>query len=178
MTIRFALPSLTVLLLPLCSPAAAEVKMASATGFQTVTTCQVELSAAAAYQTLIDDFSTWYDASHSYSGQPANLSLDLERACMRETLPDGGFVRHMEIVYHQPGQMLRMTGGLGPLQGMGVAGALSFAFAEQEGRTTVTLTYNVSGADFLQLDKIAAPVDGVLQSQLKRFEKHCRSQAD
>ncbi|MCR9200213.1 MAG: hypothetical protein NXI04_16385 [Planctomycetaceae bacterium] len=163
-------------LLPLflLAPVSAEVKVASATGFQTVTTCTIDVSADLAYQTLIHDFSTWYDASHSYSGQPKNLSLDLEKACMLERLPDGGYVRHMEIVYHQPDKMLRMTGGLGPLQGMGVAGALSFAFSETDGKTTVTLTYNVSGADFLQLDKIAAPVDGVLTSQLKRFEAHCR----
>jgi len=158
----------------LMASVSAEVKVASKTGFQTVATCTVDLAAAQAYQKLIADFSTWYDASHSYSGQPENLSQDLEKACMLETLPDGGYVRHMEIVYHQPGKMLRMTGGLGPLQGMGVSGALSFAFAETDGKTNVTLTYNVSGADFLQLDKIAAPVDGVLASQLKRFEAHCR----
>lgn len=157
----------------LMTSVSAEVKVASPTGFQTVATCTVDLAADEAYQKLIADFSTWYDASHSYSGRPENLSLDLERSCMLEKLPDGGYVRHMEIVYHQPGKMLRMTGGLGPLQGMGVAGALSFAFAEADGQTTVTLTYNVSGADFLQLDKIAAPVDGVLAAQLKRFGAHC-----
>ena len=46
---------------------------------------------------------------------------------MYEKLPDGGFVRHLQIVYYQPGKSLRLTGGLGPLQELGVHGSLVFS---------------------------------------------------
>lgn len=173
MTSRILLLTTSLTFALFTGTARAEVKASAPGGFMTSTSCDVDLSAEEAYEKLVSEFSLWYDASHSYSGQADRLSLDLEKACMLERLPNGGFVRHMEIVYHQPGKMLRMTGGLGPLQGMGVAGALSFGFEESGGQTRVTLTYNVSGAEFLQLDKIADPVDGVLTSQLKSFHKHC-----
>lgn len=172
----------------LSSTLRAEVKDASSTGFHVSHTIEVELGPEESYARFVKDFSTWYDASHSYSGEGKNLSLDFEKACFLEKLPDGGFVRHMEIVYHQPGKMLRLTGGLGPLQGMGVAGALTFSFepnakegAEETGEkhgTKVVMTYNVSGADFLQLNHVAAPVDQVLTSQLERFQSHCAAKGE
>lgn len=159
-------------------PVGADVTQMSANGFQVTVAREVDGTAKVAYRALVDEFAKWYDASHSYSGKPENLSLDLEKACMLEVLPEGGFVRHMEIVFHQPGKTFRMTGGLGPLQGMGVYGALTFAFEEFDGKTRITMTYNVSGAEYLQLDKIAAPVDGVLTSQLDRLASYCDSKDD
>jgi len=115
------------------------------------------------------------NVNHSYSLDAANLSIDLDRRCMLELLPDGGFVRHLEVVFYQPGKSIRMTGGLGPLQGMGVYGALTFVFQPSPDvpeATQVTLTYNVSGADFMGLENIAAPVDTVLGMQLAVFQKY------
>ena len=97
---------------------------------------------------------------------------------MYEVLPDGGFVRHMEIVFCQPGKTLRLSGGLGPLQGMGVSGALTFQLELKNGQTEITLTYNVSGNPDLQLDKIAPAVDSVLAAQLERLATWCDEQAD
>ncbi|MEO1525023.1 MAG: SRPBCC family protein [Planctomycetota bacterium] len=162
-----------VFILSLATPCQGEVKQSSPSGFLIQATRDVDLPASVAYEVFTRDFSKWYDASHSYGGKAENLSLDFEKHCMLEKLPDGGFVRHMEIVFHQPGKMLRMTGGLGPLQGMGVSGAWTFSFSETDGITTVAMTYSVSGAQHLLLEKIAGPVDGVLTSQLDRFEQHC-----
>jgi hypothetical protein len=36
------------------------------------------------------------------------------------------------VVFVDPGHVLRMTGGLGPLQGMGIYGALDFSFTANE----------------------------------------------
>lgn len=155
-------------------PAAGDVVKSSPNGFVVTAEQTVRLSAADAYTAFVRDFNKWYDAAHSYSGRSENLSLDMEKHCMLEKLPDGGFVRHMEIVYHQPGKVLRLSGGLGPLQEMGVAGALTFAFAESEGHTTVLMTYAVTGADHSGLDAIAAPVSEVLTGQLVRFSEYCR----
>ena len=164
----------TLMLVGVPLQAEAQIVQASSTGFQLEIKKDLPLTPKLAYQKFVKDFNQWYDASHSYSGQAENLSLDLERACMREKLPNGGYVRHMEIVYHQPGKMFRMTGGMGPLQGLGVSGAMTYTFEPTgEQGTTVKMTYIVSGADFLKLDKLAVPVNSVLTDQLNRFQKHC-----
>ena len=168
--------SFVILALTLISSLAqGQVTQSSQTGFQIRIERELECNAQVAYQKLVNEFNQWYDASHSYSQKAENLSLDLDKHCMLETLPDGGFVRHMEIVFHQPGKLMRMTGGLGPLQGMGVSGAMTYAFTPEGDKSKVTMTYTVSGADFLQLDKIAIPVNQVLGLQLDRFQKHCNN---
>ena len=155
----------------------ADVTESSKTGFRLASAVDVELDSIEAYEVFVEDFSKWYDVGHSYTGKAENLTLDFEKSCMFEKLPDGGFVRHMEIVFHQPGKMLRLTGGLGPLQEMGVAGALTFAFEQESGarKTKVRMTYVVSGADFLALEQLAAPVNAVLADQLRRFRQHCET---
>src|ERR1700689_1524155 len=73
---------------------------------------------AAAWQRLVR-IQDWWLSAHTYSGASANLSLSLRPGgCWCEKLPNGGFVRHMEVVLVKPGSTLRVTGGLGPLQGM------------------------------------------------------------
>ena len=37
----------------------------------------------------------------------------------------------------------------------------------------MTLTYNVTGSEHQQLDKIAVPVSGVLTTNMDRFKDHC-----
>ncbi len=153
----------------------AEVTATSANGFQVKHVGTVNADRALAFSKFVEEFSRWYDANHTYSLKAENLSIDLERHCMLEKLPEGGFVRHMEVVFYQPGRMIRMTGGLGPLQGLGVFGALTFEFQPVEGSaeaTQVTLTYNVSGAEFLKLNDIASPVNSVLGMQLAAFQKY------
>ena len=156
-----------------CGSVNGQITMKSSTGFLIEIEHQLDVDAKTAYSKLIDDFSKWYDASHSYSGKAENLSLDLKRHCMYEQLEKGGYVRHMEIVFHQPGKQLRMTGGLGPLQGMGVSGAMTWQFSESDGKAKVKMSYAVSGADYLQLDKIAIPVERVLSDQVTRFKNWC-----
>ena len=105
----------------------------SPAGFQIQITRKLDCDSKEAYKRFVDDFSKWYDASHS---TPVILIHKRRRifrltcsgiACL-EVLPDGGFVRHMDVVFHQPGKTLRMTGGLGPLQGMGVSGGNVFVY--------------------------------------------------
>ncbi len=155
----------------------AQVQESGADGFHIEIKRELEVDAETAYDALVNDFSKWYDASHSYSGKAENISIDLNSHCMLETLPDGGFVRHMEMVFHQPGKVFRMAGGLGPLQGLGVSGAMTFAFVEVKGNAKLTMTYHVSGAEHLQLDALSGPVNRVLNGQLDRFQSYCQKLA-
>ncbi|MFN3191908.1 MAG: hypothetical protein ACE361_15460 [Aureliella sp.] len=165
------------MLCPLESSTWAEVRSAKPDGFSIAIKVESPLEADATFRALVDDFAKWYDASHSYSGKAENLSLDLKRHCMFEKLPNGGFVRHMEIAYYHPNQrVIRLLGGLGPLQEMGVTGALTFAVKPAEGGGASTmLTYRITGADDQELNKIAPIVDQVLEGQMGRFEKYCAS---
>lgn len=87
-------------------------------------------------------------------------------------------MRHMDVVFHQPGKTIRMTGGLGPLQGMGVSGALTYSFINDGSGSKLNVVYNVAGAEFLKLDRIADPVKEVLSMQMDRFQKYCSPPQD
>ncbi len=46
--------------------------------------------------------------------------------CFCELIPDGaGEIEHMRVIYTRPGVTLRLQGGLGPLQEVGVSPAFS-----------------------------------------------------
>jgi uncharacterized protein YndB with AHSA1/START domain len=155
------------------NPVHAEVTSSAADGFQIKITKTTAGNPRAVFARLVNDLSRWWDADHSYSGQAENFSMDLEKQCMLEKLPDGGFVRHMEIVFYQPGKILRLTGGLGPLQEMGVSGAMTFSFTEAGDKTDIELTYNVAGSEAQNLDKLGPAVDFVLNQQMDRLKKYC-----
>ena len=153
----------------------ADVIASAEDGFQVKVVKQTKADSKVAFHSMIHEFSNWWNGDHSFSGDAKNLSMDLEKGCMFEKLPEGGFVRHMEIVFYQPHQTLRLSGGLGPLQGMGVSGSLTFTLTENESGTKIEMTYNVVGSKFQQLDKIAAPVNQVLTEQMERLQKFCDS---
>jgi hypothetical protein len=76
----------------------------------------------------------------------------------------------MEVVYFAPGKAIRMLGGLGPLQEMGVHGALTIRLRPDGNKTVILLTYDVSGFFAGGTDKIAPAVDGVLIEQMDRLK--------
>lgn len=113
----------------------------------------------------------WWSADHTYSGDAANLTLALSPGgCWCETLPGGGFVRHMEVLFASPAKLLRLSGGLGPLQAMGAAGVLSFTLkADGPAATRIVVEYAVSGYAADGFEKLAVGVDQVLAAQVQRL---------
>lgn len=160
----------------LAVPAGAEVVSASATGFVVRSQVTVAAEPAAAYRRFLD-IGSWWDPEHSYSGDSRNLTLRAEPGgCFCETLPQRGFVEHLRVVFVQPGKLLRLEGGLGPLQEMGASGVMTLKFEPAQAQTLVTLTYVVSG--YLPgkgLGEVAEPVDKVLLEQLQRFVRKASS---
>lgn len=154
----------------LAGSAAAEVIDAQQGGFTVRQTLTIAAPAARAWSALIVP-GTWWDPAHSYSHDGKALRLDPRPGGLwSETLPDGGVV-HMTVVYIQPRQALRLEGALGPLQSLGVAGHLTFALTEKDDVTTLVETYDVGGHAPGGLDKLAAPVDGVLAAQMQRLKR-------
>ncbi|MDZ7669766.1 MAG: SRPBCC domain-containing protein [Gammaproteobacteria bacterium] len=126
---------------------------------------------------LTDEIARWWDPDHSYSGQADNLFLDARAGgCFCERLGNGGSVEHMRVVFASPGRLLRLTGGLGPLQGMGASGSMDFNLrAAGDAATRLELRYIVSGFSPDGLGDIAGPVDAVLANQLARLTEYLDS---
>ena len=114
----------------------------------------------------------WWSPAHTYSKDSANLTLEPRAGGdWIETLPGGGGVRHMAVVFVQPMKLLRLEGALGPLQDLGVTGHLTFTLAPEANGVRVTLLYDAGGHAQGGLgDRLAAPVDHVLDEQLGRLE--------
>jgi len=151
------------------SPAFAEVADSSANGFTVKISTQIQAAPADVYARIMK-VGEWWDSSHTYSQDANNLSIE-ERpgGCFCEKLPNGGGVQHMEVVLLIPGKLLRMRGGLGPLQGMATAGSMTFALTAANGGTKLDVTYAVTGYSAQGLNSIAAPVDHVLSEQIARL---------
>ena len=161
--------SLAVALLLLAPAARADVLQSGPGGFAVQHRVVLALAPDKAW-TRLGHIQEWWDPKHTYSGASRNLSLRLSPGgCFCEKLSPDGFVKHMEVVLVRPREQLRLVGGLGPLQELGVSGALTFDLAPKDGRTEVTLTYRVSGSGTDGLEKLAAVVDQVLGEQLERY---------
>lgn len=111
----------------------------------------------------------WWSSDHTYSGSAKNLHLDARAGgCWCETLKGGG-VEHMRVVLAMPAQMLRLKGGLGPLQAGAVDATLTFEFKAGKDGNVVAVSYVAAGYFSGGLDKVAAGVDQVLGLQLQRL---------
>ena len=71
------------------------------------------------YAALIEP-ARWWSSDHTFSGDAKNLHLEAKAGgCWCETLPRGGSVLHLLVVYIDPGKAIRLRGALGPFQGLG-----------------------------------------------------------
>jgi len=160
---RFRLLALSLLW---ASPASAEIVRSADTGFVTRHRLTVAAPPAKVWEVLVHP-ERWWDGAHTYSGSAANLSLDPRPGgCWCEKTATGG-VEHMRVVYLARGDMLRMTGGLGPLQAMPVTAVMTVTLKPAGTGTELTADYAVAGPG---LAGIAAPVDGVLAGQYARLK--------
>ena len=126
--------------------------------------------------------SKWWNGEHSWSGDAANMTIVPQGGgCFCERLPakdDGekialaGSVQHMTVLLALPEQVLRMRGGLGPLQSEPVDGVLTVTLKPVEGGTRILWEYVVGGAMRYEVPKISSAVDGVMTEQLTRLAAH------
>ena len=155
-------------LLLACSTAQADTGTVSASGFTVTHTRPVKATQKQLFEAF-GRIGQWWNPQHSYSGQGANLSLDLAAGgCFCERW-DGGSVQHMQVVHVAKDTMVRLVGGLGPLQELPVQGVLTMEAATVDGRTVLKLSYRVAGPPDIGLEKWAGPVDKVLGEQVNRL---------
>ncbi len=165
-----SLVPVTLIAVLACDIAQSEVATVSTTGFVSEHEIQLNGSPYDAFKALTAQIHRWWNPAHTYSGNAANLSLDATAGgCFCESLDGGGSVMHMQVVYADPGRMLRLHGGLGPLQGLGVSGSMDFALEPVADGTLLKYRYTVSGDT---PDGLAAAVDGVQLGQLLRLQAY------
>jgi uncharacterized protein YndB with AHSA1/START domain len=167
--------ALAVLFTALATPAA-QAEVAHATPSAVQFHFQAETTAAPdrAWRAL-GDIGHWWNSDHTWSGDARNLRLDVRAGgCWCERWAHGQ-VEHMRVVTvmeHEGQRTLRLAGGLGPLQEMGVTGVMTFTIAHHSAGSTITMDYRVAGDSSLSLDQIAPGVDHVLSEQFDRLIRY------
>ena len=166
----------------LASPAYAEVKTSSDTGFNIIHIATVQGSTDEIWKRLVAP-KDWWNKSHSWSGSTDGFYIDAQaNGCFCELFqekgPDGklktvGSVEHMRVIFAQPGKVLRMQGGLGPLQSEAVTGTLTVAMEPSKDglETKISFSYVVGGYMRYKVSEIAPAVDNVLGDQFRRLLK-------
>lgn len=154
------------------APAQAEVRSSGPTHFTVESRAVVAATPAEAF-TMLGSPGEWWSGAHTYSGDATNMKMELKAGgCFCESVPrSNGTVEHMRVVHAQPGAMLRLQGGLGPLQAEAVAGTLTWSLKAVEGGTEITQTYVVSGHVSSGMEALAPLVDRVLAEQLSGLQK-------
>ena len=168
-------------------PVQAEVVETTADRFVTRDTASVKASTLVTWLALTKP-GAWWNSAHSWSGDASNMSITPQGGgCFCERIPVGdsgnssameGSARHAEVLQAFPMKVLRMSGGLGPLQGEPVSGILTITLKEVPGGTRILWEYNVGGPMRYKLAEIAPAVDGVMSEQLKRLQTHLGALAD
>jgi len=156
-----------VLVLATSGGASAEITDATASGFTVENAIRVPVGPLEAWTALVDDVDRWWPKDHTWWGTESVLSIDPRAGgCFCERKGEQQ-AQHLLVVFVDPGRLLRLTGGLGPLQGMGLTGVLEFRLAPADGGgTTITMHYRAGGYTPDDLSKLAPVVDRVQALQL------------
>jgi hypothetical protein len=165
------LATLAISALPLLTGAAsAEVLGVGSSGFEVREKVHVGAAPAQVYAALLTP-GRWWDSRHTYSGDASNITLEAKvGGCWCEKIPEGGAVEHMTVTYLLPDKALRLRGGLGPLQAMGLAGSLSVTLAAAGSGTDLVFNYAVGGYSKDGFDDLSKGVDAVLGGQALRLK--------
>lgn len=176
---RMAAGMVVVVALALSGGARAEVKDSGPAGFTIENVRDVPASAEQAWDALVDEVGQWWPADHTWWGDASKLSIRARAGgCFCERSGDRE-ARHMTVAFVDPGRTLRLVGGLGPLQGLGLDGALEFRLAPIEGGgTRITMWYRVGGYSPDDLSTFAPVVDGVMAGQLDGLAGFLRARAE
>lgn len=175
-SLAFATVAAVLALVP--AIADASVLQVGQNGFVIREVAQVPASPEEAWAVLVKP-SVWWNSEHTWSGDAANLSLDVRAGgCFCEIMPGDGDVRgpargsveHMRVMFVDRARALRMTGALGPLQAEALTGTLTVQLkGDDKGGTQVTLQYVIGGFSRTPFDKLAPAVDDMLGDQVKRL---------
>jgi len=148
----------------------AEVITIAETGFIVENKIQVSQNKETTWKAFTEEVDLWWPKDHSWWGADSTFSIEaIAGGCFCE-MGEGKSAEHMHINFVDPPNALTMTGGLGPLQEMGMYGALAFKFNENENGTEVVMTYRVNGINPDGFEQLAPIVDQVQALQIGGLE--------
>lgn len=160
------------------SPAAAAVHQSSDAGFVIRISAEVPAGVDETWQKLLRP-ADWWSGEHTYSGDASNMSIEQHAGgCFCEALPDPdggalapprGSIEHMRVLYMEKARVLRMSGGLGPLQSEAVQGTLTVVLKPGEAGTRILWEYVVGGYMRQKPAEVAPLVDRVMTEQAARL---------
>ena len=164
---RPIITSIFCLLISFSSQADPQVVHVTENGFIVENQVVIAAPSEKVWKALVDNVDNWWPKDHTWWGQNSTLSIDeFAGGCFCEKAGKQS-AEHMRIAFVDPGKLLRMTGGLGPLQGMGMHGALDWQFTSRDNSTNLKLTYRVSGINPGGYEKLAPIVAKVQGMQLQ-----------
>lgn len=138
-------------------------------GFQIKIERQVNVDKKSAYQQFIE-VNQWWHPDHTWFGKAENLLINANIGDCFCEIDGAKQATHMTVSYVDPYNEIKMIGGLGPLQMMGINGGMSWKFeAIDETHTKIIFHYQVSGYVNGGLTKLAPIVDKVQRIQLTRL---------
>lgn len=177
---RFAIVIAFAVLMLWPSAARAEVAASGPSAFLVQAETNVPRSVDDAWRALVR-VERWWNSAHTYSGDARRLRLDPRAGgCWCERWGDGQSAEHGRVVLvmtNDGTRTLRVMGGFGPLQEMGVTGVPTFTLTPDSNGAKVAMTYRVAGEPGLGLDQIAPPVDQVLMEQFARLARYIETGA-
>lgn len=157
-------------------PGKASTESVAENGFIVTNSVTVAATPAQSWKALTENVDAWWPKDHSWWNGTFSMSATAG-GCFCEVSGDRS-AEHMRVVFVDPDKTLRMTGGLGPLQGMGMFGALNWQFSssdEAPDATTITLRYHVQGYSASGYADLAPVVDKVQGLQLQALADFLQS---
>jgi uncharacterized protein YndB with AHSA1/START domain len=113
----------------------------------------------------------WWNSEHTFSGSAANLTLQPGAGGCFCEIWSAGSVQHLVVADAEPGKILRLRGALGPFQGQGADGALTFTLKASAGGTDILLDNIVGGFIKGGFGKWPPLADAMLADQMVRLKR-------
>ena len=174
MTARLLIAALVALAV---APASATLVDSKPNGFTVDNSVNVPVDAHTAWKALIEHVDDWWPKEHSWFGKSGKFHIQARvGGCFCETAGERQAL-HMTVSFVDPDRLLRMLGGLGPLQGMGLSGVMDWRLEPVEGGTHITLHYVAGGYTTEDLVKFAPIVDQVQGMQLNALASYLSKDA-
>ncbi|HEV7229618.1 hypothetical protein [Brevundimonas sp.] len=147
------------------APAAAEIVSRSENGFTLKFVSSTDIDPAD-IPTALEDVALWWDGDHSYTGDAANLSLDLSPGgCWCEKMPDGTAFDHGRTV-SVAADRIKFSAPFGPLRGKATTADLIVTWPGANRGWDVTWTMVVEGPG---VGAMADAVHGVMEAGFQRW---------
>jgi len=112
---------------------------------------------------------SWWHPDHTYSGDAANLSLDLQAGGQWREDWAAGSVVHGRVLLVQNGSVLRLDAPFGPLQDIAVTVVWTITITPDGDGSRVVFDEIANGTAGAKLDALAPAVDFVKTEAIRRL---------